>query len=676
MLASCEQELPHNIKTQIDTPAALCLSIEGTEETVELMAPKSKSYDVMVKANSLADDLLTFTVKANSEKVKEYNKANGTDYEIVPTEAYTLSGSTLYLPRYNTQSSSVTLTLKADGLPDDGKTRLLPITIEKIEGTPATAMEAQDSTVYVKFTRLTMATIKFKEGTGTENDPFIIREGQHMLAMMNEVKKGQATYLKMEADIDMAEYSEWTPVNGLDPFDKTIHFDGNGHKITNFHSNVTALPSLFGVLKGSVKNLTFETAKIEAGTDNSGAGLIAGSAEGATIENVTIKGLVVETRGKETTGMRVGGLVGKADGCVFRNINVECEISDAAANNYGPNFVGGMIGICEGSASSIDNCHATGSVYGRYFVGGLIGAVATDNAEITNSSAVSTVTMTARYGGGLIGYANRGFKATKCFTKGDLTALNPYCGGFLGAGQGELTIRQCSAEVNITCSKTINGGFIGTPGISPNNTIVNDGTKYGNSLFEDCYATGNITTSDRMTGGFLGVIEGLKNITLRRCYASGDISAVGTLGPIGGLVGGAVQGSGGNFKTEINFTLEKSFAWNKKIDNTSAKNSDGYSSGGIIGTVCPTSTLTDNFRRADMDFTATRTTSAAYPPTEFLLHDQENASPTSPLDCPVNNVCPYHGKAAQASQTLSQAAQALGWSADVWDFSGEMPVLK
>ncbi len=37
---------------------------------------------------------------------------------------------------------------------------------------------------------------------------------------------------------------------------------------------------------------------------------------------------------------------------------------------------------------------------------------------------------------------------------------------------------------------------------------------------------------------------------------------------------------------------------------------------------------------------------------------------------------PYHGKAAAAGATLTQVAQGLGWSADVWDFSGDVPTLK
>jgi hypothetical protein len=37
---------------------------------------------------------------------------------------------------------------------------------------------------------------------------------------------------------------------------------------------------------------------------------------------------------------------------------------------------------------------------------------------------------------------------------------------------------------------------------------------------------------------------------------------------------------------------------------------------------------------------------------------------------------PYHGKAAPAGKSLSEVAKGLGWSDSVWDFSGEIPVIK
>ena len=40
------------------------------------------------------------------------------------------------------------------------------------------------------------------------------------------------------------------------------------------------------------------------------------------------------------------------------------------------------------------------------------------------------------------------------------------------------------------------------------------------------------------------------------------------------------------------------------------------------------------------------------------------------------NQCAYFGKAAASDATVSSVAQFIGWSSDVWDFSGELPTLK
>ena len=254
MLASCEKELPHRHVTPIDAPAEISLSIEGVNETIGLMAPKTRAFPITIKANTIADQLLTFTVAPNPDKVAEYNKANGTDYEMVPGDAYELSTKEFYLPRYNTVGSTGTVTIKANGLPDDGKTRVLPISITKIEGDAETKMTAADSTVFITVFRVSLADMKFEKGSGTEADPYIVEYANDMLAMNNDLKDGEPTYIKLGADIDMSSIEEWMPVNITEPY-KTIHFDGDGHTISNMYSNATTMCSLFGAITGSVNSI-------------------------------------------------------------------------------------------------------------------------------------------------------------------------------------------------------------------------------------------------------------------------------------------------------------------------------------------------------------------------------------------------------------------------------------
>jgi hypothetical protein len=61
------------------------------------------------------------------------------------------------------------------------------------------------------------------------------------------------------------------------------------------------------------------------------------------------------------------------------------------------------------------------------------------------------------------------------------------------------------------------------------------------------------------------------------------------------------------------------------------------------------------------------------------LFDHADSNPDSPLTQPAGSAkwfSPYHGKAAAAGATLSSVAQTAGWSADVWDFSTDIPSLK
>ena len=62
-----------------------------------------------------------------------------------------------------------------------------------------------------------------------------------------------------------------------------------------------------------------------------------------------------------------------------------------------------------------------------------------------------------------------------------------------------------------------------------------------------------------------------------------------------------------------------------------------------------------------------------------VLFDHPDSSPQAPLTQTVSTAkwfSPYHGKAAPANATVSSVAQSLGWSAEIWDFSADVPVLK
>lgn len=671
LLASCEKELPHQKVTPIDAPAEVSLSIDGVSETIGLMAPKTKAYNMTIKAKTKADQLLTFTIAADETKVAEYNAANGTDFEMVPEHAYEFSKTTFYLPRYNTEGTTATVTLKANGLPDDGKTRLLPVSIVKIEGDAETKMTASDSTVFITVYRVSLKDMKFENGKGTAEEPYIVEYATDLLAMHNDLKADEPTYIKLGADIDMQSLGEWMPVN-LGENIKTIHLDGNGYKISNMYCNSSEKASLFGNLKGSVKNITFENCELVPGIDATGTGLIAGFATGAEFKNITVKNLTINSLGNNNHGKHLGGIVGIADGCSFENVNIEVNIPDQNEDGKNPRVVGGMAGLLQGKPSIVDNCHTKGYIFSNHYGGGLIGVVSAENQVITNCSAEVEMKTVGNLCGGFIGYANKGLTVTDSYAVGDHTSEGQfnYKGGFIGASQGGMTIKRCYHIGDyFNHSGTHIGGFVGNPGLASKDW--NDNTLEGSSSFEDCFSQGKIFVSNgahnkgRMQGGFIGVIEKAHGISLNRCYSTVSIESKGSNGGIGGIIGVATQTST-NLDISISFTMQDCIAWNEVISNDAPNISGGYSCGAICGAVAKQSTLTNNYRRADMKFTEVKAEGS------YTLCDHANADALTPAGAR----CEYHGVAAPAGATCSQVAKSLNWPEDVWDLSGELPVLK
>ena len=689
LFASCEKELPHRVVTPIDTPAEISLSVEGVSETFGIMAPKTKTYNIQITAKSKADQLLTFTVAADPTRVDAYNKAHGTDYEMVPGDAYELSTQTFYLPRYNTNASSGTVTLKANGLPDDGKTRVLPISITEIKGDAETNMTAADSTVFITVYRVSLADIRFEKGKGTQAEPYLVEYANDMLAMINDLKEGEPTYIKLANDIDMSTVEEWMPVNITEPY-KTIHFDGDGHTIKNLSSNASTMPSLFGVIKGSVKNVNFENCTIEAGASNAGAGIVAGKAIDAEIKNITGTGNTIKSMAAANgSGKHIGGIAGIVTNSKFEDINIGVDITDGNEDGVFTRMIGGLVGIVlpemsdddaviktftdkDKKHSTFNNCHVKGKIAAYHYSGGFIGAISVENTEITNCSADVDMNFTAggNYAGGFIGYANKGLKLTNCHASGDINSSGNYKGGLIGAIQGNAVIKSSSYTGNIVnTSGTHVGGFIGNAGIGT--ADYNDKTLVGNTVIEDCYTSGSLTVTEggsnkgRMQGGLVGVIEKAHGISIIRCYSDMNMSVKGANGAVGGLVGIAVETSS-NLDVSIEFTMEGSIAWNAIIDNEAPNISGGYSVGALCGAVAKQSTLSNNYRRSDMNLIEVKAQGS------YSLEDHASAEALAPAGAR----CPYHGVAAPAGATCSSVAKTLGWPESVWDLSGDMPKLK
>lgn len=652
---SCSEEYDYEKKERISTPAELSLNVLNLEDTVALMSPKTKSYAINVTASAIADEMLSLTVAVDPSRVAAFNKAHGTSLDAVPGDAFELSSSTLMLPRYNKVSTTMQLTLKSSAMPEDGTLRVLALSITKIEGKDNINMSASDSTVFILFRRKALPASGFELGSGTETDPYIIRNQLELISMVKGMKSGK-TYFKMDADVDMSDYEDWIPLNAVAPYDMAVDFDGCGHTISGFNCSASTYPSMFGVLTGSFRNVTFDRPVITVGSSSAGLlGAQCGTSETPTeVKNVTVNNLTINMNG---TTAGVGGLAGRAIATSFSDITLSADIVDADNDGKAPGSVGGIVGVASDAPSLFTNVHTSGSVTGGERTSGLVGSIAkgNDNVTIDKSSSSMKINSFGNDAGGLIGYAEgEHLTVNDSHSSGEVTNTGNYAGGLIGSLAGFSIVSRCYAAGNVHAK---GGNHIG--GLIGNATRMDGGT-----TIEDCYAAGNVTltgSKGRIAGGLVGDIENKTDITVRRCYASGDVSTLTSVA--GGLVGFAKSSK---LTDDNNFKMEYCIAWNKTLTNKVGKT---WSSGGIIAVSNTVNTLTGNYRRPDMVLNDTD---------GKTLFDCADASPSAPLPYvdAKSYYYPYHGIAAPVGSTISSVARSIGWPEDVWDLSGDEPKLK
>lgn len=508
------------------------------------------------------------------------------------------------------------------------------------------------------------STNRYAGGTGIEGDPYLIATPEQMVYMNQDLENGKVKYFKLIDDIDMTSVSDWaaTNVDTVDgKYDKGIDFDGDGHTISNFScsgSGSVKYPSIFGVLHGSVKNLTVDHATITAGNNTAGviAGYIGSSSGAATgsLSGITVKNSSVT----DGTKYRIGGIAGYAE--VVTGAISDCHVINITLRSSADR-VGGLVGEMSDSVTISDCSVEDVTATGNFFVGGLIGVCYGNLTNCTSSGTVTSSNTTSNADiclGGLVGFF-QGASSTisKCSSSvfANQTTNGRDIGGLIGK-MLEGTVERSFATGNANGQQRNVGGLIGL--------VSNSGT----STIRDCYATGNVT-ANAYAGGFIGLYEqGTAEIS--NCYATGDVSGAGFA--LGGLIG--IAGTG--------LDISKSVAWNGSI-TPGTHGSGNWSSGAVIGVTFPTATITNCYRNPSMALTAYWVPAADFshpdvsPEHPLVKQDGTETKATSTSKGQDGYPqFPYHGK-VEAGKTLSElASTTLGWDASIWDFSGAMPTLK
>ena len=203
---------------------------------------------------------------------------------------------------------------------------------------------------------------------GSKENPFVVKTAADLASLPSKFVAGQMVYVVMDADIDMADVTDWKPLFNYPaatdehpyPF---IDFDGQNHVIRNLTCKTEGsydYPGLFGVLCGNVRNLGIENADI-ASTGGTGilGGYLGHSKYGKPcyVENVWVTG-------KLSASGYCGGMFGNvADESHLTNCYANVEVTGAS------DLTGGIIGRVRGQVV-MTNVYAAGSVNRG---GGIIG---------------------------------------------------------------------------------------------------------------------------------------------------------------------------------------------------------------------------------------------------------------------------------------------------------------
>ncbi len=213
---------------------------------------------------------------------------------------------------------------------------------------------------------------------------------------------GKTVVLTNDIDLEGSETNLWTPIGtNADAVYFAGTFDGQGHTISNLYVKQGAAyhaAGLFGAVRGTVKNLTIDTAYVESLSSGSatvnGTAVVAGStAYGATIDDVHVKDATVK-------GNRyVAGIVGYMDGtvtnCSVENVTIVATPDDLTGSYDNGDKVGGIVGYCNSGSVEITNCELKGNVDITAYrdVAGIVGC-ANSAVKVNNNTNNATLAIT------------------------------------------------------------------------------------------------------------------------------------------------------------------------------------------------------------------------------------------------------------------------------------------
>ena len=280
-------------------------------------------------------------------------------------------------------------------------------------------------------------------------------------------------HVTLTADLDFSTVSDWTPIgdatstgngNNASAAQGPVFsglFNGAGHTLRNFNYSATLAAGktwgLFGyAYKAALKNFSLEAAVEFSATGAADAGVVVGTANSCTVENVHVSGTIVSS-GTSVSNARfaLGGITGFAFSTVGSEI-LDCVIKDCTVN---------MTVNAEGGSN-------VGNGAGCAMYGGIAGFCTNvkDDSRIRITNCVNNGEMSVNLGrcSGIVATANYGTVMTSCTN--NASQFNIIANGRIGQIVCNLSVQSglidCQNNGNLitTGNKTTTGGLVALMG--------------------------------------------------------------------------------------------------------------------------------------------------------------------------------------------------------------------
>lgn len=338
----------------------------------------------------------------------------------------------------------------------------------------------------------------FASGTGTENDPYVIKSANHWKNMVTKVNKDAknyaSAYYKLEADIDFKN----EVIDSIHVFKGVL--DGDNHTLKNVKigDGSASHQAFFYLLNGTVKNLKFDNITVTGGNAtgaaSSAAVITAGNSSAAfTIENCHVSNstIISGPQEGENGGSYAAGLVGR------------CNKADAIIRN------------CSVTNSTIKSTWANAGGVVGYVGNGLVDGILSSNNTVTAENSSLAGGVVAGMGGGTL--INIVSKNNVCSVK------TTSCGGVVGVSNDAKIINVLSdgntvksmSNQNIPCL----GLILGTDG-STKTTLLANGLVLSGLASYVFTPTINETDSSKskLYAGCIGIVMGYPAATIDNCF--------------------------------------------------------------------------------------------------------------------------------------------------------------